>query len=339
MQRVGVLVELPRLLRKEGIDPDSLLHDNNLDPSLFECADNVIPFERACALARSCCEATNDENFWMRLGAETKPEHLGPLGAYMACGPNLASALRDLVTIHPRYVRGGAPYLIELPRCATLIAYRTYAPSARGLSDMSRGAMAFGATLFCRLTGEHPVEVLFSNPEPADLRPYAAIFGGAPLKFHQKHYGLVYSSKSLVAPIKTASGHERRKLSSAIAQWWKASEPDLQERLVRALVPLALVGDASLPKAAELIGMHPTTLTRKLHADGIRFRDVLNRSRFELSGQLLLDGDFTISEVTEALGYSDVSAFTRFFSTMSGGLPPAEWKRSMHSKTSSYSNE
>ena len=193
--------------------------------------------------------------------------------------------------------------------------------------------------MFRRLTGEHPVEVLFSNPEPAVLRSYAAIFGGAPLKFHKKHYELVCSSKSLVAPIKTASGHERRKLSSVITQWWKASEPDLQERLVRALVPLVLAGDASLPKAAELIGMHPTPLTRKLHADGIRFRDVLNRSRFELSGQLLLDGDFTISEVTEALGYSDVSAFTRFFSTMSGGLPPAEWKRSMHSKTSSYSNE
>lgn len=43
-------------------------------------------------------------------------------------------------------------------------------------------------------------------------------------------------------------------------------------------------------------------------------------------------------QVTEALGYSDVSAFTRFFSTMSGGLTPAEWKRSMHSRISSYSN-
>jgi AraC-like DNA-binding protein len=334
MQRLGVMVELPRLLKAAGIDSDLLLIENQLNPGLFKCPDNAIPFERACALARSCCDATNDESFWIRLGAETKPEHLGPLGAYMASGPNLASALQDLVTVHPRYVRGGAPYLIERSRRAMLIAYRAYVPSARGVSEMSRGAMAFGATLFRHLTGEDPAEVLFSNPEPVDLRAYADVFGGAPLKFNQKHYGLVYSSRSLAAPIKTADGQARRNLSSVIAEWWKTSEPDIQERLIRALVPLVLTGGPSLAKAAKVIGMHPATLSRKLQTEGITFRDALNRSRFELSSQLLLDAHFTISEVAETLGYSDVSAFTRFFASMSGGLPPAEWRRKHEVDTS-----
>ncbi len=337
MQRLGVLIELPRLLRVGGVDPEALLRKSDLDPSLFACAENVIPFERACALVRSCCEATNDESFCIRLAAETRPQHLGPLGAYMACGPNLASALQDLVTIQPRYVRGGAPYLVGLPSRAMLIAYRAYASSPRGVNEMSRGAMAFGATLFHNLTGEYPVEVLFSNPAPSDIRPYVTVFGGAPLKFHQKHYGLLYSAKSLAAPIKTANALKRRDLSRTIADWWKASEPDLQERLVRALVPLVLTGTPSLPKAAELIGIHPATLSRKLRVGGVKFRDVLNRSRFELSGQLLLDGHFTICEVADTLGYSDVSAFSRFFTSLSGGVPPAEWRRAREHEMSELS--
>ncbi len=328
MQRLGVLVEVPRLLREAGIDAEALLRAMHLDPGLFDCAENVIPFEKACALVRSCCEAADDENFWIRIAAETRPAHLGALGAYLVSGPNLKSALQDLVTFHPRYVRGGTPYLVELPTRGALIAYRAYAPAARGVSEMSRGAMAFGATLLSHLTGEYPDEVLFSNPEPESLRDYGTVFGSAQLKFQQKHYGLVYSPRSLAAPITNANSQERRRLSAQIAQWWSHSEPDLQERLVRALVPLALTGGPSLQKAAEVIGMHPAMLSRKLHRDGIKFRSVLNRSRFELSSQLLLDGHFTISEVSDTLGYSDVSAFTRFFSSMSGGIPPAEWRRS-----------
>jgi AraC-like DNA-binding protein len=86
-----------------------------------------------------------------------------------------------------------------------------------------------------------------------------------------------------------------------------------------------------------LIGIHPATLSRKLRVGGVKFRDVLNRSRFELSGQLLLDGHFTICEVADTLGYSDVSAFSRFFTSLSGGVPPAEWRRAREHEMSELS--
>ncbi len=41
MQRLGVLIELPRLLRVGGVDPEALLRKSDLDPSLFACAENV----------------------------------------------------------------------------------------------------------------------------------------------------------------------------------------------------------------------------------------------------------------------------------------------------------
>ncbi len=71
--------------------------------------------------------------------------------------------------------------------------------------------------------------------------------------------------------------------------------------------------------------MHPRTLNRALQAQNTSFRDALNAARLEIAAQLLRDTRIPIREVAHLLGYSQVSAFTRFF-TEEAGLPPSEWR-------------
>jgi len=52
----------------------------------------------------------------------------------------------------------------------------------------------------------------------------------------------------------------------------------------------------------------------------------VNEARFEMATQLLRDTRLSVGGLAQILGYSEVSAFTRFFTGMAG-LTPTEWKQ------------
>jgi AraC-like DNA-binding protein len=327
MQRAGVLVELPALLRRRGIDADPLAISAGVDPYCLRDPDARIPFERVCDLAERCCEAAGDETVWLELGAQARVYHLGVFGAYLGAAPDLGTAVRDLVTNHPRYVRGGGPYMMDLPGRGTLVGYRVHRLSRRGSLHMALAAMAFGRRVFLEIGGAEPAEALLSIAEPHEHRPWSEALGTRRLVFRTHHFGLVYPKKALAAPLPGADARLRDELRHLVARFWATAEPDLGERVLRALVPLVLSGSPTLSSVARVIGMRPASLGRALARQGLGFRGLQNRARFEMAGQLLMGAKIPIAEVAEALGYSEVSAFTRFFTSISGGVPPAEWRR------------
>ena len=66
-------------------------------------------------------------------------------------------------------------------------------------------------------------------------------------------------------------------------------------------------------------------MNRRLNASGgTHYREILNSARLEIAKQMLRDTRVRISNLSHTLGYSDVSAFTRFFTTETG-VPPTQW--------------
>ena len=101
---------------------------------------------------------------------------------------------------------------------------------------------------------------------------------------------------------------------------------------MRVLVPSVLAGSPSLKATADMLVMHPRTLHRALQTRGLSFRDAVNEARFEMASQLLRDTRVSIGSLAQILGYSEVSAFTRFFKSMSG-QSPSDWKQQQLSRT------
>ena len=52
----------------------------------------------------------------------------------------------------------------------------------------------------------------------------------------------------------------------------------------------------------------------------------MNEARFEVASQLLRDTRVSVGSLAQILGYSEVSAFTQFFTSVAG-LSPSEWKQ------------
>ncbi len=93
---------------------------------------------------------------------------------------------------------------------------------------------------------------------------------------------------------------------------------------MRVLVPSVLAGAPSLKATADLLVMHPRALA--LEKLGFSFRDAVNEARFEMARQLLRGTGVSVGSLAQILGYSEVSAFTRFFTGMAG-QSPSEWKQ------------
>ncbi|MFT4547457.1 MAG: AraC-like DNA-binding protein [Verrucomicrobiales bacterium] len=79
----------------------------------------------------------------------------------------------------------------------------------------------------------------------------------------------------------------------------------------------------TIEEAAEIAGASLRTFQRQLAADGLSYREVLDRVRFQGANQILGGKRVKISEIAFRLGYSDESNFIRAFRRWTGVSPHA----------------
>ena len=75
---------------------------------------------------------------------------------------------------------------------------------------------------------------------------------------------------------------------------------------------------------ARRLGMDRRSLNRHLSSQGTTFRKIYRQVLLE-AAQRLLEAGASVSDVTEALGFSEISAFTHAFRRWSGETPSC-WK-------------
>lgn len=89
----------------------------------------------------------------------------------------------------------------------------------------------------------------------------------------------------------------------------------------RALVESLARGESGIVEVASRLSLTPRTLQRRLAAEGLSFKGVLDEVRRELSRVYLRETRLTLTEVCYLLGYSDPSAFNRAFKRWTGVTP------------------
>ena len=80
-------------------------------------------------------------------------------------------------------------------------------------------------------------------------------------------------------------------------------------------------GTARWRRVAQSLRLPPRSLQRRLHAEGMSFRDLVDEWRRARALSLVTNTRLPLSEVSEALGYSEQSVFTKAFRRWYGGTP------------------
>ena len=91
-------------------------------------------------------------------------------------------------------------------------------------------------------------------------------------------------------------------------------------KLILFFAPL-LCTITTAPYIAELLGISPRTLQRRLADEGTSYSEVVQRVRYNIAAEMLRDSHMRVIDVANALGYEDASNFSRFFRRVASITP------------------
>jgi AraC-like DNA-binding protein len=321
-QRVGGYCGLPALARQLGVDPVALLAANGLAPEAFDHPDGRVPYAALAATLDELTRRSGCEHAGLLAGRMWNVADFGVVGALASHAPTVGDALRAL-TQHSHLVAGGGLMVLVQRGDLAELGYAIYHPDVRKCRAMLQSALAIVASALRELCGPEfaPVEALFPLTRPRDTTPYRLAFM-ARTSFDADRCAIRFPRAWLQAPL--AGRGAVRGMPQELPM--RFDDGDIVDWTVRALRTLLAQGSHGGDDVAAFMSIHRRTLNRRLNAAGTTFREVLDRTRFDLARQLLGESDISLDDVAATLGYAGVSPFMRTFRRWSG-TTPARWRR------------
>jgi len=170
----------------------------------------------------------------------------------------------------------------------------------------------------------HPVSVNFSHPAPPDLQVHRRVFHCS-VHFDAEFNGIVCHAADLDRPNPNADPAMARYAKQFVESLPGASHTSITHEVRKAIYLMLPMGRANIEQIADGLGMHVRTLQRQLEAADTQFSDLVNEVRRELVVRYMENANYSLATISELLGYSMPSSFTRWFTTQFGA-PPQQWR-------------
>jgi AraC-like DNA-binding protein len=175
-----------------------------------------------------------------------------------------------------------------------------------------------------------PREVHFAHRPPESRLEHRAFFVR---QFDSASRRIASCSRTdLALPLRSADPAlariVRRRMDKMLKQISRKDSIGTQVR--RVLLDNLAGGELTAAAIARGLGLSERTLHRRLRAESTAFADILDATRGELAKSLLPEPEIGIGEIAFLLGYSEPSAFHRFFRRWTGSTPLA-YRRAVRS--------
>lgn len=323
--RVGSVWVIPELLKEFGANPASVLLEAGLEPTIFDDRQNLISLAARGRLFDHCVKATGCRHFGLLVGQRGGLHTIGLVGLLVKNSPDVGTALRNLVGYFRVHLRS-AVIRLEVDGDVAMLTYDLLQPDLEGIEQTYDGVVAVMLNIMRSLCGPDwkPLEARFAHRRPDDVRPFRRFFD-VPLNFDAERCALVFESHWLDSRVRDADPELQRLLQDQIDALQPGTDEDFAGHVRGILRTALMTGHGSATQVAELLGMHPRTLSRRLQSLGTSFQQLVDEVRYVIARQMLEHTSIDVSEIAASLDYSDASAFTRSFRRWSG-TTPALWR-------------
>jgi AraC-like DNA-binding protein len=265
-------------------------------------------------------QITGDEAIGLHMAQSVPAGALDILEYAFRSSATVRSGLDQLV----RYVRAVSDRAIaEIDLVGDALAFTWVEPA-------QSHRVEFAFALIVRMAREAtsariaPRRVDFAHRPPDNRSAHRAFFG-APVRFGKSSNQLLFSQADLALPLRSAdpalSRIVRRRMDKMLKQVRRKDSIRAQVR--RALLDNLTGGELTAASIARGLGLSDRTLHRRLRAENSSFADILDSTRGELAESLLPESGIGIGEIAFLLGFSEPSAFHRFFRRWTGRTPLA----------------
>lgn len=318
--RMAPIHALGKLIRSLGGDPGAVFRAVKIDERALAKSDGVLPITIRGKLVARATQETGCEHFGLLLGAKSGIRELGTAGQLMLKPSSVGLALDVFAELWLRHNPSGVVFVGRSGDQATL-GYAVLDGNIPGMPQLQDTAMALALNFMCDMLGAdwRPTGVNLMRHEPRDPALYAQFFG-ANCRFNATRSELIFPATTLDFQL-----NNRNAKGADLAQH-PLDDRDWSSYVQRLTYRLLLQGDCSQKQVAAALGVSNRTLVRKLANCRVSYQQLIEGARFSASRTLMRETNLPISEIAVALGYNEVSSFTRAFRRWSG-MAPSQWRK------------
>lgn len=317
--RVGSSFALPEVIRSLGHSPQAVFGDAGVDLELYSHPENRIETVELGRLFDVAAKTTARPDIGLLVVSRFQPPGLGLVGLVAAEGPDVRTALLNLVRLLPHNTLAGYPVLSATGETAMLKFDLRYADFL-GAGFILEGATGIILRFLQWLCGPRwrPEIVHLSRRKPSNPKPFSDFFC-SPVRFSSTEDAVLFSSSWLSSKVAREKDRlQQKKLEIAAAPF--------SELVRRQVVMRVGLEPLSAEHLASQLGLSRRQLFRYLKDEGTTCKSLIDDVKHARARYLLTAGAAPLADIAFALGYPDPSSFTRAF-TRWAGMAPSDWRR------------
>lgn len=320
-----------RALDARGVDGRALAARSGLDLQAIVTPEGRYPVAAGTRLWRLAVETTGDPCLGLFVSRFVGYTTFHALGAAMLASTTLSEAFERLVR-YSRLVSDAATFRLDERQDGYRLVLEVPIGQARPADEAIDAFLALQLRTARALQENRslrPIHVALERPEPSPSTPFHDFFR-APIAFSATSNELEFSRFDLEVPLPAGNADLARRLDEVLGRYLtRLDSAQLGSRVRAVLVGQLSQGEPGEDTVARALGMSTRTLQRRLAEQGTSFHTILDETRRELGCAYLVEG-WSVTDSAFALGFSDISSFSRAFRRWTG-VPPTEFAGSAHS--------
>ncbi len=312
-------------LRRRGIDGSELLREAGIpDEALRQPGARIATIQLA-QLLRALIERHDDEV----LGMLSRPSKRGSFALQARAGvaaPTLGLAIRHIAHVFRLLHDDLSLVLVHEGQALAGVRLEFHNAESAANPHLHELLLRVYWRLFAWLVGgQLPVvrfDFAYARPNYAD--GYGPIFP-APWRFEAEHSAMWFQAERLQWPVCRDQQALRAFMADVPVQVILPRRDAGVSGRVRAYLQRTQPLWPDLERTAMALHMAPSTLQRRLAAEGSSFQALKDQLRREVAIYRLHTSDTALSKLAIELGFSDTAAFQRAFKSWTG-LPPGAYR-------------
>ena len=313
LARSAALAGYAELVRELGGEPEKLLRAVGIDARALEDPDRLVSYVAFIDLLELTAARTECPEFGLRLSQRQGLTTLGPVGLLARQERDVRSAFAVLLRHLHLHAEGLLVTMKEEDGMA-VVTLNLAIPGLRSTRQIEELSVGMGLNVIRVLLGKRwaPESVYFAHAPAAKREVYRRLLA-APVHFDWEFTGYTFPAALLHLAVPDVDDDLHRYLLRYVEGLEARHSDDLLSKTRALLGNLVSTRRCSLPVVARYLGLDARTLQRRLHDEGIGFRELIDEVRLALAERHLAESQKSLTQIAELIGYSELSAFTRSF--------------------------
>jgi AraC-like DNA-binding protein len=322
--RSACLTDYVEIARSVGLEPYRMVAAVGLSKALRD-PDLKISLPAFISLLEDSAKAAKIDNFGLRLSERRLLSNLGPLGLIAREQPTIRKAISVLARYSELHSDGVSLRVEERDDLAVISPVVSIGRTAhtRQATELSVG-FVFRILRIYLGNAWNPQFISFTHGPPRNADVHRRILGSR-VKFGQDFNAVACRVRDLELPMPASDPVMARYIHQyleLIGGPRSATTSTNVREYVRLLLP---AGNCSIARIAKHMGVDRRTIHRRLIREETTFSSIVEDVRAEMVASYLEDPNRSLSLVAQKLGFSALSAFSRWFRDRYG-CSASQWR-------------